>query len=146
MKLISPQSRGKRRENFNIMNREELNLLTKKIIGCAIEVHKQLGPGLLESAYQECIAYEFDSNGMKYKKEYVIPLNYKGRQIDCSYRIDFLVESEVILELKSIEQILPIHKAQLLTYLKITDKRLGLLINFNVSLLRDGIVRLVNNF
>ena len=146
MKLISPQSRGERRENFNIMNREELNLLTKKIIGCAIEVHKQLGPGLLESAYQECIAYEFDLNGMKYKKEYVIPLNYKGRQIDCSYRIDFLVENEVILELKSIEQILPIHKAQLLTYLKITDKRLGLLINFNVSLLRDGIVRLVNNF
>ena len=128
------------------MNREELNLLSKKIIGCAIEVHKLLGPGLLESAYQVCIGYEFDLNRMKYKKEYAIPLFYKGKQIDCSYRVDYLVENEIIVELKSVEQILPIHKAQLLTYLKITDKRLGLLINFNVNLLSKGIVRLVNNF
>ena len=128
------------------MNREKLNLLSKKIIGCAIEVHKLLGPGLLESAYQVCIGYEFDLNRMKYKKEYAIPLFYKGKQIDCSYRIDYLVENEIIVELKSVEQILPIHKAQLLTYLKITDKRLGLLINFNVNLLSKGIVRVVNNF
>ena len=128
------------------MNREKLNLLSEKIIGCAIEVHKLLGPGLLESAYQECIGYEFDLNRMKYKKEYAIPLFYKGKQIDCSYRIDYLVENEIIVELKSVEQILPIHKAQLLTYLKITDKRLGLLINFNVNLLSKGIVRVVNNF
>jgi GxxExxY protein len=128
------------------MNREELNLLSEKIIGCSIEVHRHLGPGLLESAYQECLEYEFDLERMNYKKEYSIPLIYKGKKIDCSYRVDYLVEDEIIVELKSVEQILPIHKAQLLTYLKITDKKLGLLINFNVSLLNEGIVRLVNNF
>ena len=120
------------------MNRNELNLLSKKIIGCLIEVHKYLGPRLLESAYQKCLAYEFDLNAIKFEKEISIPLSYKGKQIDCSYKLDFLVEDEIIIELKSVENILPIHKAQLLTYLKITNKKLGLLINFSEGSTRLG--------
>ena len=127
------------------MDKEEINALSNKIIGCGIEVHKNLGPGLLESAYAQCLAHELNLNEIKFEKELSIPVDYKGIDVDCSYKADFVVDDEIILELKSVERILPIHQAQLLTYLKITDKKLGLLINFNVELLKDGITRIVNN-
>ena len=119
--------------------------LTRKIIGSAIEVHKVLGPGLLESAYRLCLAFEFERQGLHYQQELVTPLLYKERKIDCGFRLDFLIENAVILELKSIESILPVHEAQLLTYLRLTDKKVGLLINFNVTKLKDGIHRRVLN-
>jgi GxxExxY protein len=119
--------------------------LTRRIIGSAIEVHKILGPGLLESAYQLCLAFEFDRQGVHYQQELVTPLLYKERKIDCGFRLDFLIEDTVILELKSVESILPVHEAQLLTYLRLTDKQIGLLINFNVTYLKDGIYRRVLN-
>lgn len=120
--------------------------LTENIIKCAIEVHRNLGPGLLENAYSKCLEYEFDKNNIKYMKEVYLPINYKGMKIDCSYRADFVVEDRVILELKSVGNILDIHKAQLLTYLKISNKQIGFLINFNETLLKKGITRMVNDY
>jgi len=119
------------------------NQLTHKIIGCAIEVHKELGPGLLESTYQLCLAHEFQLQGIPFEAEKELPVIYKTSRLDCGYRIDFLVAGKVILELKSVQEILPIHEAQLLTYMKLAEIRLGLLINFNVKLLKDGIKRFV---
>ncbi len=107
-------------------------------------MHKNLGPGLLESTYSQCLAYELCTSGINFKLEYPIPVKYKNINIDCSYRADFIVEDEIIVEIKSVKELLPIHKAQLLTYLKISDKRLGLLINFNVKLLKKGLKRIVN--
>jgi GxxExxY protein len=121
------------------------NELSEIVIGCAIEVHKLLGPGLLESAYQTCLYYELIKLGMKVEKEKILPLNYKDVKIECGYRIDMLVEDKLILELKSCESLSDIHKAQLLTYLKLTNCKLGLLINFNVLLLKNGIKRVANN-
>ena len=121
----------------------DLNYLTGKIIGAAIEVHKALGPGLLESAYEECLCHEFTLRQLHFKRQQANPLEYKGTKLDCGYRIDLLIEDLVILELKSVESLLPIHEAQLLTYLKLTDFNVGLLINFNVPVLRDGIKRLI---
>jgi len=117
--------------------------LTRKIISAAIEVHKNLGPGLLEAAYSVCLGLEFESAGLRFEKELDIPLMYKNRRIDRFLRLDYLVENEVVLELKSIETVLPLHEAQLLTYLKLTSKQVGLLINFNVPLLKNGIYRRV---
>jgi GxxExxY protein len=117
--------------------------LTEAIIGAAIEVHKELGPGLLESSYQKCLAREFDLRGIRYRQEVDLPVNYKGVFIDCAYRIDFFVEERVIVELKSVEKLLPIHEAQLLTYLKLTKLRVGLLINFNSAVIRNSIIRRV---
>ena len=119
------------------------NYFTGEIIGAAIEVHKALGPGLLESAYEECLCHEFTLRQLHFKRQQAIPLEYKGTKLDCGYRIDLLIEDLVILELKSVESLLPIHEAQLLTYLKLTDFNVGLLINFNVPVLRDGIKRLI---
>lgn len=119
------------------------NQLTRTIIGCAIEVHKELGPGLLESAYQQSMAHEFQLQGIHFEAEKDLPVIYKGNQLDCGYRIDFFIENKVILELKSVKEILPIHEAQILTYLKLAEIRLGLLINFNVKLLKDGVKRFV---
>lgn len=119
--------------------------LTQEIIGAAIEVHKALGPGLLESAYRACLAFELDDRGLKYKQEQTLPLMYKGRTAYIGFRLDFLIEDAVVLELKSLASILPVHEAQLLTYLRLTDKRVGLLINFNVTRLKDGIHRCVLN-
>ena len=119
--------------------------LTHKILGAAIEVHRNLGPGLLESAYRFCLCMEFDSLGISYKQELVVPIMYKNKKCDCGFRVDFLVEDKVILELKSVEQLLPIYEAQLLTYLRLCTKNLGLIINFHVPLLWKGIVRVVNN-
>ena len=117
--------------------------LTDKIIGYAIEVHKHLGPGLLESAYEECLVHELNINGVQFHRQMPIPVVYKGLNLECGYRIDIIVEGSLILELKSVERILPIHEAQLLTYMKLSQINVGLLINFNVPLIRDGLKRLV---
>jgi len=117
--------------------------LSNKIIDFAIEVHKYLGPGLLENTYKQCMAYELSKAGINFNLEYAVPIKYKEVQISCSYRIDILVENKIILELKSVEEIIPIHEAQILTYMKLSNKNIGLLINFNVTLLKDGIKRFV---
>jgi len=112
----------------------------------AIEVHKALGPGLLESAYEECLCFELSEAGFKFERQKSLPITYKTIQLNCGYRLDLVVENNIIVELKSIEKILPIHEAQILTYLKISGLTLGLLINFNVPILKDGIKRIVHNF
>ena len=117
--------------------------ITGKIIGCAIEVHRVLGPGLLESTYQQCLAHELRLNGIPFKLEEALPVEYKGVRLDCGYRIDVLVDDRVILELKAVEVVTGIHKAQLLTYMKLFGIKTGLLINFNVQRLVDGIERFV---
>ena len=117
--------------------------LTEQIIGAAIEVHRELGPGLLESAYEECICHELHLRGLSFQRQANLPISYKGLNLDCGYRLDIVVEDSVLIELKSIEQILPIHQAQLLTYLHLSGQKVGLLINFNVSVLKNGIVRRV---
>ena len=126
-----------------IMN---MNQLSSKIIGAAIEVHKTLGPGLLESAYEECLCHELSIQGLLLEKQKPLSIDYKGINLNCGYRLDIVVEKAVIIELKSCERIEPIHKAQLLTYLKLSGLKLGLILNFNVPLMRDGIVRIVNEF
>jgi GxxExxY protein len=117
--------------------------LTQKIIAAAIEVHKQTGPGLLESSYEQCMCRELDLRGILFQRQVELPIVYKGMRLDCGYRIDLLVEDLVIVELKAVEKLAPIHEAQLLTYLRLSGKRVGLLINFNVPVLRDGIIRRV---
>jgi GxxExxY protein len=121
----------------------EINTLTGQIIGAAIEVHKALGPGLLESAYEECLSYEFDLRRLRHKRQHLIPVENKGIKLDCGYRVDLLVEELVIVELKSVDSLDPIHEAQILTYLKLTGLKVGLVINFNVPVLRDGVKRLI---
>ena len=121
------------------------NPLSKEIIGAAIEVHKQLGPGLLESAYEECLAHEFTLRGIQFERQKPLPVIYKGIQLDCGYRLDFLVAQAVIVELKAVEKLMPIHEAQTITYLKLTNCKLGLILNFNVRLMRTGIKRVVLN-
>ena len=120
------------------------NEITEKIIGCAIKVHRTLGPGLLESTYEVCLVHELSKLGMKAIAQVTLPVVYDGIKLDAGYRIDILVENEVIVELKTVERILPVHEAQLLSYLKLSNKKLGLLINFNVARLTDGVRRLVN--
>ena len=115
--------------------------LTYAIIASAIEVHKVLGPGLLESAYKYCLSIEFDDRRLQYQQEVAIPCSYKNRPIDCGFRLDFLIEGRVILEIESIATILPVHEAQILTYLRLMDKHVGLLINFNTPVLKGGIRR-----
>jgi GxxExxY protein len=118
--------------------------LTEQVIGAAVEVHRALGPGLLESAYEECLCHEFHLRGISFERQRPLPVEYKGVKLDCGYRLDLTVENKVILEIKCVEHILPVHEAQLLTYLKMTGIRVGLLLNFNVStLIRGGIVRKV---
>ena len=121
-----------------------MNQLSSRIIGAAIEVHKNLGPGLLGSAYEECLCHELSIQGLLFEKQKPLSIDYKGKKLDCGYRLDIIVEKAVIIELKSCEKIEPIHKAQLLTYLKLSGLNLGLILNFNVPLMRDGIVRIVN--
>ena len=117
--------------------------LTEKIIGFAIEVHRQLGPGLLESAYEECLCYELREGDLAFRRQVPLPVMYKAIHLDCGYRIDVVVEEQVILELKTVERLIPVHEAQLLTYLKLSGLRTGLLLNFNSSVLKDGIRRMV---
>ena len=117
--------------------------LTERIIGAAIEVHKALGPGLLESVYEACFCHELRLRGLRFERQIDIPAEYKGVKLDCAYRLDLLVEGKVIVEVKSVETLLPIHEAQLLTYLRLAGKRVGLLINFNTPVLKKGIIRRV---
>ncbi len=120
----------------------EEDALTGKVIGCAIEVHRTLGPGLLESAYQQCLAHEFSLSGVAFRLEHPLPVEYKGVHLDCGYRVDLLVEDRLIIELKAVDQVTAIHRAQLLSYMKLSGIDTGLLINFNVRQLSRGIERL----
>ena len=121
----------------------ENDLLTEKIIGFAIEVHRQLGPGLLESAYEECLCYELKQNGIQLQRQVALPVVYKAVRLDCGYRMDIVVDGQVIIELKTVERLLPVHEAQMLTYMKLSGIRTGLLLNFNSAVLKDGIRRLM---
>jgi GxxExxY protein len=147
--LSSAQRRYRARETGG---RREKNMvqyqdhdLTAKIIAAAMEVHKTLGPGLLESAYKACLALEFQEMGLRFQVERASPIIYKKRTLDCGFRVDFLVEEKIVVELKSLEHILPLHKAQVLTYLRLLGKQLGLLLNFTVPLLKQGIRRCILN-
>jgi len=122
------------------------NKISEKIIGSAIEVHKALGPGLLESVYEECLCYELNKSGLTFNRQVQLPVVYKEVKLDLGFRLDIIVEDSVIVEIKAVEKLMPIHEAQLLTYLKLADKSLGLLLNFNVPVLKEGIKRIVNNF
>jgi GxxExxY protein len=119
----------------------DLNTITERIIEAAIEVHKVLGPGLIESAYEECLCRELALRGIGVERQLPLPVEYKGARLDCAYRVDLLVEQSVVVEIKSVSSIEPIHEAQLLTYLKLGGWKLGLIINFNVPVLKDGIRR-----
>jgi GxxExxY protein len=118
---------------------KKFSKLSEQIIGAAIEVHKTLGPGLLESSYQQCLAHELSINNIQFKMEHPMPLKYKGINLDCGYRLDLLVEEKIIIELKSVEMLMPIHQAQLLSYMKLANISQGFLINFNVKLLKQGL-------
>jgi GxxExxY protein len=121
----------------------ERDVLTDQIIGFAIEVHRHLGPGLLESAYEDCLCYELNENGMDFKRQVPLPVVYKSVRLDCGYRMDIVVANRLILELKAAERLLPIHEAQVLTYMRLSGIPTGLLLNFNTPVLRDGIRRLM---
>ena len=122
------------------------NQITEIVIGCAIEIHRALGPGLLESAYEECLCYELKEVKLSFKRQVPLPLNYKGVRLDCGYIMDVVVENLIIIELKTVERILPVHEAQLITYLKLSGHSVGLLMNFKVAVMKAGIRRLVNEF
>jgi GxxExxY protein len=124
--------------------RGRLNGITEKIIGAAIQVHRVLGPGLLESAYEACLAFELGRRGLKVERQKPLPLIYERVQLECGYRIDLLVEGSVVVEIKSVEALAPIHEAQVMSYLKLSGCKVALLINFNVRMLKDGIRRFVN--
>ena len=141
-KRITAENRRIHRELRNMIE----NQITEKIIGCAIKVHKNLGPGLLESAYQECLFYELKKAGLKVEKEKPLPLIYEEVKLECGYRMDLLVEDKIIVEIKSVEALNDIHLAQVLTYLKLNDSKIGLLINFNVLQLIKGVKRVINKY
>jgi GxxExxY protein len=125
-------------------NGANIDHLTGQLIGAAIEVHKALGPGLLESAYEECLCRELELRDIPYERQKALPIEYKGVSLDCGYRLDIVVADNLIVELKACDALQPIHQAQLLTYLKLADIKIGLLINFNVSVLKEGIKRIAN--
>ena len=116
--------------------------LTREIFGAAIEVHRALGPGLLESAYEQCLCRELGLRRVQFQRQVPLPVSYKGLRLDCGYRLDLVVEEKVVLEIKAVESLVPIHDAQLLTYLRLSSLRLGLLMNFNVALMKDGVKRI----
>jgi GxxExxY protein len=124
-------------------NQEDKDPRTAPIISAAIEVHRHLGPGLLESAYEECLCRELHLRGIEFRRQVDLPVEHKGLKLDCGYRLDLVVHEEVVVELKSVERVLPVHEAQLLTYMMLTGKRVGLLVNFNVPQLTKGITRKV---
>jgi len=132
--------------NALLKEAEEMNRITETVIQAAMEVHRALGPGLLESAYEACLAFELAQRGLKVEQQKPLPVVYKEVRLDCGYRLDLLVEEKVIVEIKAVDQLLPVHYAQLLSYLRLSGCRVGLLINFNVKVLKNGIHRLVNNF
>ncbi len=121
----------------------EFDELSGRVIGCALEVHKQLGPGLLESAYERCLSYELLCAGLHHESQKELPVEYKGTKLDCGYRVDLFVETKLIVELKAVAKLLPIHEAQILTYMKLAGVKIGLLMNFNVTRLKDGVKRFV---
>ena len=123
-----------------------LDKLTEQIIGRAIEVHRGLGPGLLESAYEECLCFELSQFGLRFERQVPLPVMYKWVNLDCGYRMDIVVESSVIIEVKAVERLIAVHEAQLLSYLKLHNKRVGLLMNFHTAILKNGLKRIVNNF
>ncbi len=125
---------------------EKLDQLSHRIIGAAIEVHRHLGPGLLESAYELCLVFELKHLGVKVEEQKPLPVVYKEVRLDCGYRLDLVVEDEIIVEIKAVEKLLPIHEAQLLSYLRLAHKRVGLLMNFHVPVLKNGLKRIVNEF
>ena len=129
-----------------MIEKERLDSITGTIINCAIEIHRALGPGLLESTYEACLAFELIEQGLKIERQKPLPVVYRGVKLDCGYRLDILVEESVIVEIKVVDHPAPIHKAQLLSYLRLSGCKVGLLINFNVKILKSGIVRMVNNF
>lgn len=130
-----------------MLSKSYLNDLSYKIVGCAIEVHKHLGPGLLESVYHDCLKKEFTLRNINFKSQLIVPVNYKGLVLDTEYRLDFLVEDEIVVELKAMDGILPIHEAQLLTYMKLLQKSKGMLINFNCSnIVKEGAKQMVNEY
>jgi GxxExxY protein len=126
--------------------RERLDLLTEKIIGFGIDVHRSLGPGLLESAYEECVCYELSQAGISFTRQTQLPVAYKNVKLDCGYRMDIVVENSVIVEVKTVERLIGIHDAQLLSYLRMSGLRVGLLMNFHVPVLKNGLKRIVNNY
>ena len=127
------------------MNKEKLEEIGKQIVDAAFHVHKELGPGLLESAYERCLVFELIERGFQVERQKKLPIRYKGKLLEGGYRLDLIVENEIIIELKTVDKILPVHEAQLISYLKLSDKRLGYLINFKVNLIKNGIYRRVNN-
>ena len=135
---VSPRRHGEHGER--LLEHEDL---TRSIIGAAIAVHRAIGPGLLESSYEECLCHELNLRSLRFERQKAMPIKYKGVLLDCGYRIDLVVDGTVVVELKSVEQVLPIHEAQLLTYMRLGAYGVGLLINFNVPVLKDGVVRRV---
>ena len=125
---------------------EKLDVISGSIIGAAIDVHRELGPGLLESAYEHCLAFELSERGHAVERQKLVPIQYKETEVDAGFRLDLLVDQKIIVELKAVDAIAPIHKAQLMTYLKLTGLKAGLLMNFNVRVLKHGLHRVVNNF
>jgi GxxExxY protein len=130
----------------SMSEKDRLDQITRRIIGAAIEVHKALGPGLLESAYQACLAFELRQSGLAVEEQKPLPVVYKGTKLDCGYRIDLLVENVIVVEIKAVDQLAPIHEAQLLSYLRLSGNRVGLLLNFHVRVLKNGLKRIVNEF
>jgi GxxExxY protein len=127
-------------------SQEDYNKLASEIIACCLEVHRELGPGLLESVYEECLEFVLQERKIKTERQKEISIHFRGRKLDKTFKIDLLIEDLVVLELKTVESLLPVHEAQLVSYLKLSNKKLGLLVNFNSHLLKDGIRRKVNNF
>jgi len=128
------------------MNKEQYQHYSKEILDSAYQVHKEMGPGLLESVYQYCLADELRSRNIFVQEQVYVPLFYKGRELKKEFRIDILVENEILIEVKAVEYMLPVHEAQIISYLKLADKKLGFLINFNEALIKNGFKRFVNNF
>ncbi len=124
--------------------KEDLDSITREIIGGAIEVHRAIGPGLLESTYQACLVHELRERRLNVVEQVPVPIRYKGVQLDCGYRLDLVVNDKVVVEVKSVDALAPVHRAQLLSYLRLSGRKVGLLVNFNVRILKEGIVRLVN--
>ncbi|MCB1782465.1 MAG: GxxExxY protein [Alphaproteobacteria bacterium] len=145
--VLLPQSHNEheepQRDVFRSSKLEKENPVSKEIVDCAFKIHTSIGPGLMESAYQECMEKEFIKRGMSFKKEYQMPVWYEEERLQTPYRVDFLVEDCIIVELKAVEKIMPVHQAQILTYLKLSDYKMALLINFSSPLIKDGIKRFV---
>lgn len=146
MNLKSKPESAEGAEGTSAPRLSRLNQLTEQIIGAAIEVHRNTGPGLLEPVYEECLCYELSQLGLAFQRQIHLPLSYKAIKLDCGFKMDLLVEDAIVLELKTVDRLLPIHSAQLLTYLKLSGKKVGLLINFNEPTLTKGLKRLVNHF